>query len=116
MCGKARESLSSVMESGLLKRSFREASGLAKARHLLLRHPNLCVAAPGARNPNYMGMGSLAWRATYQQGFCAEWGKSEFAQDTSSSGCKASTWYSVLLPLSEIARRRVRCMEPEARP
>jgi len=34
MCGKARESLSSVMESGLLKRSFREASGLAKARHL----------------------------------------------------------------------------------
>lgn len=35
-------------------------------------------------------MGSLAWRETYQQGLCWEWGKREREHGTSSSGRIAS--------------------------
>ena len=65
---------------------------------------------------SYMGIASLAWRATYQQGRLPAWGKSEWAQGTSSSGRLESISYSTLLFFSAIARTRVRWTEPWARP
>ncbi len=55
-----------------------------------------------------MGMGSLAWRTMYQQGRLPARGKMEWLQGTSSSGWTASISYSTLLPLEEMASRRMR--------
>jgi hypothetical protein len=57
---------------------------------------------------SYMGIGSLAWRTMYQQGRLPAWGKMEWLQGTSSSGWTASISYSTLLPLEEMASRRMR--------
>ena len=52
-------------------------------------------------------MGSLAWRVTYQHGRLPAWEKRERAQGRSSSGFCESIWYSTLLFLSGMARRRI---------
>src|SRR5437667_9719371 len=59
-----------------------------------------------ARAKHHIGMGFWLWRRRYQQGLRSMCGNKECTQDTETSGCRASNWYSILPFFCGMAYRR----------